>query len=352
MEEMLPHVLAEVHQAGFLQEYILFNKLMSEGAFPFENIAFLLFLDVIKWHNNENIQQMRYSDTVKSFWKLGYRLFHGRFLRFMGGVENDHNFIVPDRKILTSADIIDGLHSTSLTPGIMPPMINLFPKGSILKIAVDGKQINATTDQQLGQVNLWGHETQPTADERMLRLETEHKLVKALLSIIECFDEKSFTEAKPCMKDRTTKSIKSLINTLSLRIKDKRQLKVSMNRRLLGLQKQAGENWRKTTLAQAISRNRMRILLLDNCIHAMLTVNDKALGFLAICNGAGRLFCSEPTLNLQQQQNLACLGDILIDLMSSEERHNKAFQMPHAVRQRTEEWHAIRNTALATGSTL
>ena len=31
---------------------------------------------------------MRYSDQTKAFWKLGWRLFSGRFLNFMGGYKS------------------------------------------------------------------------------------------------------------------------------------------------------------------------------------------------------------------------------------------------------------------------
>ena len=59
---------------------------------------------------------MRYSDEVRRFWRVGLKLFKGKFLRFMSGMKNSGqdiagqtsykasesyvNFAVPDRKIL------------------------------------------------------------------------------------------------------------------------------------------------------------------------------------------------------------------------------------------------------------
>lgn len=77
-----------------------------------KNIVYLLFLDLVEWFSLENGHQMRYTQEVKQFWKVGGKLFKGNFLRFMGGWKNQGqaslgnfhpsassvNFIVPDRK--------------------------------------------------------------------------------------------------------------------------------------------------------------------------------------------------------------------------------------------------------------
>jgi hypothetical protein len=52
--------------------------LLASGTFPLHNICYLLFLDIVEWFSCE---------TVK-FWQIGYRLFHGKFLRFMSGIRN------------------------------------------------------------------------------------------------------------------------------------------------------------------------------------------------------------------------------------------------------------------------
>ena len=101
-----------------LDEYLAFNRLLSEGRFPLDNIAFLLFLDVVRWFDlDKTTNFMRYSEDVKLFWRT---LFKRRFLRYMGGPKHKGqvisgetapgafksetsqvNFIVPDRRTLT-----------------------------------------------------------------------------------------------------------------------------------------------------------------------------------------------------------------------------------------------------------
>ena len=59
--------------------------MVNDGSFPFENIAFLLFMDVCRFLSSKNTRGIRYSDKVKHFWRIGYRLFHGKWLKFMSG---------------------------------------------------------------------------------------------------------------------------------------------------------------------------------------------------------------------------------------------------------------------------
>ena len=59
--------------------------MVNDGSFPFENIAFFLFMDVYRCLSCKNTSRIWYSDKVKHFWRIGYRLFHGKWLKFMSG---------------------------------------------------------------------------------------------------------------------------------------------------------------------------------------------------------------------------------------------------------------------------
>ena len=74
---LIPTVIDDLKRAGKLTEYISFHKLVGDGKFPLNNLAFLLFLDVVRWFGTETaIYSMRYSEEIKLFWKTGLRLFH------------------------------------------------------------------------------------------------------------------------------------------------------------------------------------------------------------------------------------------------------------------------------------
>ena len=75
------------------------------------------------WWHGTTTTTMRYSHQTKSFWKLGWRIFGGRFLNFMGGFKShgdliqivssaglynpgssEINFAVPDSRVLRAFD--------------------------------------------------------------------------------------------------------------------------------------------------------------------------------------------------------------------------------------------------------
>jgi hypothetical protein len=79
-------VVETLKRKGKIETWIKFNKLLSTDSFPLENIAYLLFLDVVKWFDSGNTTSMRYEDpVVNKFWRIGYKMFHGKWLRFMRG---------------------------------------------------------------------------------------------------------------------------------------------------------------------------------------------------------------------------------------------------------------------------
>lgn len=73
-----------------------FHEMVAAGIFPMKNIAYLLFLDVVRWYSSETTTTMRYDDVVSRFWRTGYKLFHGRFLRFMK--RNRREIIIKDSR--------------------------------------------------------------------------------------------------------------------------------------------------------------------------------------------------------------------------------------------------------------
>jgi hypothetical protein len=69
-----------------LETWIIFHEMLVQDSFPTDNISFLLILDVICFLSCESTTRMTYTSEVKEFWRTGYRLFHGKFLRFINYV--------------------------------------------------------------------------------------------------------------------------------------------------------------------------------------------------------------------------------------------------------------------------
>jgi hypothetical protein len=295
--------------------------------------------------------EMRHSDSVKIFLKVGYRLFHTRFTQFMKGYgKNEFNSVVPDKRTFLSIDTVEGMDPKSLKPGILDAMMDLFDKDMVVKIATDGKKINACKDQLLGKINLWGYESRPTTAEQQVRMQEEQEVVKNVTNSIEQYEQRGITTIGPSLQVLKQETLK-LVRILSNRIKDFREVKVSTNRRLLRLQKQAGEPWHKSRLAPAISGIKTVILHMDNNIESELDTINKLCHFLAKTNGVKHLFCKRSVVEMKHQFFLVCLGTVLTNVEDDDKVLIAQF-MPELVKQRTSAWHSIRNMAKGTGSTL
>ena len=82
---LMPSVLDKLQSAGRLIDFTNLIRLISQGKFPLQHIFCLLLLDVVGWYNCDNTSNMFYSPECMRFWKVLYRLFHGKALRFMSG---------------------------------------------------------------------------------------------------------------------------------------------------------------------------------------------------------------------------------------------------------------------------
>ena len=85
LQDLLPEAVAKLENSGHLQTWITLHEMIADGTFPMDNIAFRLFMDVVRFLSLPTSAGMRYSNDVKQFWRTGYLLFKGKFLRFMGG---------------------------------------------------------------------------------------------------------------------------------------------------------------------------------------------------------------------------------------------------------------------------
>ena len=162
MLELLPNVLENLKAAAKYEAFMKFMKLVANDAFPLDNIAFLLFLDIVKWFSEDNSSNMKYlyPETVQ-FWRIGQKLFHGRFLRFMSGPKNQGqivqgstyrgvydtkesniNFAVPSASVLRK---MNPFEKDSLKPGLIDEVLTSLSEiddGNTYKLAIDAKKIS------------------------------------------------------------------------------------------------------------------------------------------------------------------------------------------------------------------
>ena len=356
--ELLPGVINTLKDGGRLSEYVAFNRLLHEGDFPLDNIAFILFLDVVRWFTLDESTQMRYSDPVKLFWLTGLRLFHGRFLRFMGGPKHTGqiilsetspgrfspqsskvNFVVPSRTLLQNEEIfVQGNE-----PGIFPKMIEKLAQSDpdqhqTYKMCVDGKKVNPCSG---GEVNLWNYEDTPTFKDKQIRL-AEEKVF---------FEESHFHLERHLSAERTStddlpesevvklaEKCRESVSVLSNRIKDLRQRKVKKSLVLQKLLDKCQSDWRSSQYSMVISSIRTSVYQVDNCIEDLLSANDNFCKYARDMTTQCPPDSDSSTITMQTQENYVCLGN--------------SNESPPLTRQRTDAWFRLRETALVTGSSI
>ena len=73
-------VIEEITKAGYIRYFIEFFQRVKQQKYPLTNIAFLLWLETVRWFSCTTSLSMWYWNKTKTFWRAGYRLFHGKFL--------------------------------------------------------------------------------------------------------------------------------------------------------------------------------------------------------------------------------------------------------------------------------
>ena len=195
---IMPNVHNEMKRNGHLKTWISLSRMVNDGSFPFNNIAFLLFMDVCRFLSCENTSGVRYSTKLNISGHIGYRLFHGKWLKFMrrpkhtGTLmteQSDRGIFSPQEAKINFAVPILSVRSTELAPvkpsEIMPGTLNyLLDKvaessnpSKTYKICFDRKKINASTSGLQGDIDLWGLEHKPTLKERLEQLQSEKDLI-------------------------------------------------------------------------------------------------------------------------------------------------------------------------------
>lgn len=189
-----------------------------------DNIAYLLFLDVCRFFSCRNTSSMRYSPVVKRFWRVGYRLFHSKWLRFMGSPKHNTqllagesekglfhpedaqiNFAIPQKGVTSTASP-DQMH-----PGIIHMLIDRVAEDStplkMYKLCFDGKKINSSTSGRHGDIDLWGLEQKPTLNERKAALEYDTDLLTEAKSCIETLLVKRRVNVNDLNEDESVHSV-------------------------------------------------------------------------------------------------------------------------------------------------
>ncbi len=264
---LLPAFVEELSRHGMICEFLKFMELVTKNLFPLTNIALQLFLEVVHWYSCNSTTEMHYSEATKQFWLVGYRLFHGSFIRFMSGEKNEYgvltaqgtlgNFSPQNSQINFAVPSITSLQDLKswyvmpreLTPGIIKEAIQqrTAENGTYFILSVDGKKVAPVLNQHSGDQDRFGHKEDISLSEAQDRFQQDLTMLSDLKRIVaEC------ANLEELQKLSIVEQLKDVISCLSCRIRDLRIVQTKQTMALEKFRKIAGKDWRSSKYVWAI----------------------------------------------------------------------------------------------------
>ena len=363
---LIPKVVEVLSKEGLNKEFLNLLELVAKDSFPMDNIAFLLWLEVVKWFKcNMSTTTMRYSKETKTFWKLGYRLFGGRFVSFMTGFKNnnqivqnvsnpglfdpmksDINFAVPDVKTLSaynpySLELGSGVRS----PGIAHQVIELLSRNSTNKsycVTFDGKKLKSGLTSESGDVDLIGFEKGTTLAEK----KSQHVEMKVPLNELKIALEKyQKTESTSDMHEsdigKTRDILLHYFETISrnaFEMEERRKKREYSKDKMIECSK---GDWKNGKYVYAISASIAFIHDADCYLSKSEEVISEMVGQL--CSLNDRPFNRASSVNLNTNPSYHGIQDSGQDSNEINTRN---------IKQRSDVWREKRKEAKITGSTV
>ena len=195
--QFVRNLIEVLYPAKCLPDFMLLVKQLASGDFSPTNIAFLLCLERSRWESLVTTTQMRFRPVTKQFWLVVYRLLKGKGLRFLSRLKNwgqvvseevskgkydpkksEVNFAVPDERYLQSMDRVLG---RIIDPGIIDDSMKMIEGHKDIVLMADCKRVaKGLKGEFLGDVNLWGHEGNPTMKEKLAQFRDQYNFLTRL----------------------------------------------------------------------------------------------------------------------------------------------------------------------------
>ncbi|WAR26930.1 hypothetical protein MAR_012634, partial [Mya arenaria] len=316
MIKMVPSVLEKLSKYGNDKTLLDFFSLVANDKFPLENIAFTLWMEVVKWYSCTNTSMMRYSNITKKFWKLGYRTFGGQFVRFMSGYKNNDCLVIGDAN--------KGVYSPNeSTINFAVPDMRVIRHFSPYDVPVD--MCNSRTPEAI----------------RYLR---KKKLLQPITTITDSLSDLDETadvnSVSHDLKENLNTVLTDALKDVSMHILDMQEIRKKKEYAKEKLIKRSGEtDWRNGKYVLAISSIIAFIHDIDKFHGKSISLIDEITKCISCLNNTQ---LSETVINLDETKSYKKIKDTdeSIHVTSSRE-----------IKQRSPEWFEKRKQAKVTDST-
>ena len=207
------------------------------------------------------------------------------------------------------------------------------------------QKINASTTGKRDEIDLWGYESKPTLKERQEEFVRDKAVLNDASSILLKLNEKEKFKVSEFNQDERIHIISILLKAITVvsnYIRRLREIVVQREATKVRLKSSQEGDWRKSKYVFVISAIITHLYDIRSCIRNLLGSIDEIGQLISELNGSS--FVKVGVVNMKSQTNYLHLRDNEIDILNDDQ-----FRY---VKQRSPTWHAIRQTAVVTGSTL
>ena len=347
-QELIRNLVERLYTGNCLPDFMLLITQLANGSLSPSNIALLLCLERAKWSSLKTTTQMRFRSVTKKFWLVVYRLLKGKGLRFFSGPKNygqviskktkkgkynpneaEVNFAVPDERYLRQQDQRMG---RIIQPGLIDESMKMIKDHDDIVLMADCKRVaKGLRSDNMGDVNLWGHEHEPTLQEKL------HDFRQKCLYMNNLIQSLPDADAAQCHVD-----LKYILQLLTTKIRDIRTVELQERKRLINYEKC---NPDPTFKASAKSACRTHIYECKTFITNALETNQTICKCLSALQKTNCCFNSV-RVSLEKQVNVRRLHSVnYVELHTTIQHH------PEWFRQLSAQWRNLRTKAHITGST-
>ena len=235
---IMREIVDKMWESGNLLDFMNLIRLLECGKLPADNIVLQLLFDRVRFQTCGNTVSMRYRDVTKTFWSIVYKLCKGSGLKFFGGEKNwgqvvtKHaikskyspdlskvNFAVPDEKILRDMK--------KVLPKIIPPgkirkTIDMIAGKKDLVLMADGKLVTKGLRNEFsGDVDLFGHETEPNISELKKFLE---KQLDFICNVVENFPDSTAEDKFSAILELVEMVTKMIQNVIEIHMRERKKI--------------------------------------------------------------------------------------------------------------------------------
>ena len=343
--DMWTSLINDLESSGNLQDFMTFINMLHTHDLPMDNIVFLLLLERCRFGNSDNTVGMRYRNVTKLFWSIVYRLCKSSGLKFFSGSKNwgqvvsketsksqypgsksKINFAVPDEKILRNLN--DTLPKV-IPPGKIHRAMDLLRNEKDIILMADGKMISkGLGDHFTGDIDLFGHETEPNLSELKNDLEIHLDLIS---QHVWNFENASDSDKFAILCDTC-----ELITNLIERIRNV----ISENHR-----KYDGYKKCQTVSDKTISKLKTNMYTCSIWIRKALKLNSQLLSLLCCLQTNSGLLIQTTEIQMSQVQNCRMLheSEIVSEIIDP-------LEFPHLIRRESDFSEDLQEQSLMTSS--